>query len=61
MQASGEHKQRIQVQIAVNGIKIRNKKFHWLISVQVRGERMQQIRVQIAMDSIKISDKKLID
>ncbi len=42
---------------SVDGIKIRDKKFNWLISVQASREHKQGILVQIAVDSIKIRDE----
>jgi hypothetical protein len=43
---------------SVDDIKIRDKKFNWLISVQAIGEHKQRILVQIAVDGIKVRDEK---
>jgi hypothetical protein len=43
MQASGEHNQWILVQIALVEIKIREKKFNWLIDVQASREHKKRI------------------
>ena len=58
MQASIEHNQWILVQIALDGIKIREKKFNWLIDVQASGKHKQRILVQDCREQHQDQGKK---